>query len=312
MDIEPLFQTTRQRGSASSPKTVFLLLRRGLEADALSAIRSGADISGGDERGNGCLHAATAFDNVQCMRALLGRGADPRSANGQRLTPAHMVCWMPDQAAADACLLLADSGLSPSEPLPGEGGCLMHSAAKAGPLAYAAAESRLAPGETGPFPTDANGMTALHAAAEWGRPRACVSLIALGEDPDAVDASGETALMKVARACSLRPGTESMLGTLRALLHAGCDASAVSTDGGDTALHMALGCEMATAELLRHAGEGIARARNRSGLTALDVAREAGRPSAGVLADYEGMLSERDALSAASRRQAGQARARRL
>jgi len=187
-------------------------------------LQSGAKPNARDKDDNTPLHYALAHKFQNIAQALIKAGANVNLQNRSGNTPLHAAASAGDAALANL-LLHAASSINVTNIF---GSTPLHCA-----LAYGTEEVALMLIEKGAvLITSTNGITQLHVAVIREMTNAVSSLIALGADPNARDATGRTPLHHAA--------LRGNLVCLSALIKAGANLDIQDSDSGESALHLAL------------------------------------------------------------------------
>lgn len=214
------------------------------------------------------LTAAIVAGDTDTVRSLLAQHSGIARGHDDHGVPVLLVACYHRQAEIVA--LLRDARLRRGEPLD------VHEAAAVGDADELAAALRAAPLLHGTWTAD--GFTALHLAAFFGKTENVRLLLAEGADPGTV-ARNPSRVQPLHSAAAARE-----LEIARLLVAAGADVNA-RQQGGWTPLHAAAahGDESLARLLLEHGAEpGVA---NDAGRTPVDLARENGHETVAVLVE---------------------------
>ena len=261
----------RARVRRSGTTALHIAARYGRTGAIRRLAAAGAELEAGDIRGFVPMHYAAGMGCPRAVRALAAAGADPNGGRGVRgMRPVHTAAAFARTPAALEALRACGADMD----VRADGGrSALMLAAGAGRVANVewlllASTAAVRDG------TDADGNTALHAAAYRGHPRCASALLRGGARPDVANATGAT---PTALACE-----HGQRATVRILAAAGADPNA----GDGVALRAACGAGSArTVALLLGLGahataEALAIAAQADAAEAVELLLAAGaRPS---------------------------------
>ncbi len=193
-------------------------------------IERGADVNARTAYGDTVLHFSIGPSTAEVVGILLSHGADPTAKDKAGKTALERAI---ERNRPDLAAVMLEKMPASSQPA-----LLLASAAGEDPKAVETLLDQGVPVNT----CDAQGRTALHAAAGRSRTRVIAVLLKKGADVNAKDKTGKTPLMEAAECAWALP--EVQVEAIRMLLAAGAKVNeACSKEGGDhsgwTPLHFA-------------------------------------------------------------------------